>query len=201
MAGLVIGALFLLAAYGADRLEPVLLNTFGVGGLLGMVAYVFISIVATVLLPVSMMPLIPLAVELWGFALTAVLSIVGWTLGSLFAFLIARHFGQPLFAKLVDLPRAARIARAALGKNQFAAIVVLHVILPVDILSYALGLFTDVRISTYAGATLVGITPFAFYFAYAATKPAWFQILALGLTGILVIGALIRIEREALQEG
>jgi len=50
--------------------------------------------------------------------------------------------------------------------------------IPVDILSYAVGLFTDIHAITYFWATLVGIVPFAFIFSYAGMFPWYLQISA-----------------------
>ncbi|TAK83545.1 MAG: hypothetical protein EPO20_18040 [Betaproteobacteria bacterium] len=40
-------------------------------------------------------------------------------------------------------------------------------ILPVDIVSFALGLLKELRFSTYAIGSLIGILPFAFVWSYA----------------------------------
>jgi uncharacterized membrane protein YdjX (TVP38/TMEM64 family) len=49
----------------------------------------------------------------------------------------------------------------------FGGIVVLRMILPVDIVSFALGLFRHLQFRTYAVASLVGIVPFAFVWSFA----------------------------------
>jgi len=52
---------------------------------------------------------------------------------------------------------------------------------PVDVLSYVLGLFSRMKSAPYFFATLIGVAPFAFVFAYAGTLPFLYQMEALGL--------------------
>jgi len=46
-------------------------------------------------------------------------------------------------------------------------------VLPVDVLSYAIGLMTKVPFKIYAGASFVGIIPMAFLLSYAVASPIW----------------------------
>ena len=50
---------------------------------------------------------------------------------------------------------------------EFMSVVLLRMVLPVDVLSYALGFFSDISLWRYTTATIIGIAPFAFIFAYA----------------------------------
>ena len=72
-------------------------------GFLGMVIYVLIGILATVLAPFSAIPLIPIVVALWGPFLTAILSLGAWTIGAVIAFVIARRFGKPIVSKFINI--------------------------------------------------------------------------------------------------
>ena len=64
----------------------------------------------------------------------------------------------------------------------FLAVVFLRIALPVDLLSYALGLFGVMQFWPYIAATIIGITPFAFVFSYIADIDIMFQV------GAFVIG-------------
>lgn len=57
---------------------------------------------------------------------------------------------------------------------------------PVDILSYAIGLFASVSLRSYILATFMGITPFAFVFPYAARASLWLQILG-GILALIAV--------------
>lgn len=146
-------------------------------GIVGMAVYVLVGIVATVIAPISTVSLIPIAVVLWGPFVVAVLSIVAWTIGSGIAFVIARRFGKPLIARFVDLRTIEKYEHAVGGTYVFWDIVFLRMVVPVDILSYAIGLFTSVKMGRYLAATIIGIMPFAFILSFATEATLGFQIM------------------------
>lgn len=136
---------------------------------IGALVYVLASAASVVLLPLSSLPLVPLAARLWGVWLAGALSAAGWWLGALLAFWIAR-LARPSLERFVSLSALDRLERSIPADVGFAAIVVLRIILPVDVTSFALGLLRDLRFSIYATASLVGIVPFAFAWSYAGSR-------------------------------
>jgi uncharacterized membrane protein YdjX (TVP38/TMEM64 family) len=146
--------------------------------------------------PVSFLPLIPLVVTLWGSFVAAVLSIVGWTIGAIIAFFLARRFGRPLISKIVNLDRIDEIGSAIPEKQLFLTVVFFRIIFPVDILSYALGLFTKMKPKPYVLASLIGISPFAFILSYGVTLPISYQI----TIAAIVLAATILLYKRARQQ-
>jgi uncharacterized membrane protein YdjX (TVP38/TMEM64 family) len=67
---------------------------------------------------------------------------------------------------------------------------------PVDVLSYAIGLFTTVSWRVYTAATLIGIMPFAFIFSYTSAAPLYFRIGVLALAGFAVLLGYRRVRRK-----
>lgn len=59
-------------------------------------------------------------------------------------------------------------------------------IVPVDVLSYALGAFSTIRIKAFILTTLVGITPLTFIFAHTSLAPLRVQLYILASVLILV---------------
>lgn len=162
-------------------------------GYISMLIFIFILIVSTVIAPVNAVPLLPVASFMWGWFTTGILSIIGWTIGAMIAFGLSRNFGVPLVKKFVPLKDIGKYEKLIPEKNLFWSIVFLRMSIPVDILSYILGLFSHIRYSTYFFATLVGITPLAFVLAYAGTLPVKYQIIAfLAAIIALLIGLKIR---------
>ena len=151
-----------------------------------MAAYVVIAIIATVAAPVSAAPLIPIAANAWGFAVTAMLSILGWTAGALIAFAIGRRYGLPLARKFFSINKLEKIHKHIPQERLFWSVVLLRVIVPVDLLSYALGIFGVLDWKKYTLATIIGISPFAFIFAYLGTLPVSYQLFSIP-AGILLI--------------
>lgn len=145
-------------------------------GYLGMLIYILLGIISTVIAPVSTLALIPIATALWGGLVTALLNIIAWTLGAIIAFLISRRYGKPLVEKYSNVEKINKYEKVLGTKYIFWNLVALRMMLPVDILSYAIGLFTSVKLTTYASATFIGVIPFAFILAYTPTLSPAFQI-------------------------
>lgn len=170
--GLFIGASFLAQRYG-----HLLQEMASFKGSAGILFYVLITIVAVVVAPISTFPLLPLAVSMWGSFSAALFSIIGWSIGAAIAFGLARRFGKPFIAKIVSLEKIQRIEKLIPEGNIFASILLLRMAVPVDVLSYGLGLFSSVPFKLYIVATIIGISPFAFIFSYAVLFPIWLNVL------------------------
>ena len=155
-------------------------------GYWGMFVYVSLATISTVVAPINTLPLIPVATALWGGFISALLSITAWTLGAIIAFIIARRLGKPFIEKHYDLEKISRYEKLLGDKYVFWNIVALRIMIPVDILSYTIGLFTSIKLSTYSLATLIGVSPFAFLLAYSATFPLPLQI-GVGVLVLLTI--------------
>lgn len=178
---LVIVILFLFSSYLVRENIEVVENLIG-EGFIGILIYILITIIAIVIAPISMVPLIPIASNIWGWFLAAIFNIFGWTIGSFIVFFISRKYGVPLIKKFVSLEKINKLESKVPKENLFFSIVILRMVIPVDILSYALGLFSKIDFKTYALATILGITPFAFVFSYLGTVPFYYQ-----LAGIIII--------------
>jgi uncharacterized membrane protein YdjX (TVP38/TMEM64 family) len=134
--------------------------------LLSYLAYVLLLITAVVFMPLTAMPVIAIAAGLMDPFIIAILSIVGWTVGAAIAFLIARYFGRVVIEDYVDVSKIDVYLDKIPKGSQFWFIVVLRITLPVDIVSYALGLTKSLNFYSYIGATAVGVSWFSFAFAY-----------------------------------
>lgn len=171
----VVAALFLASSYFSGRYADAVRTWMERRNGAGVGAYLLTEVVATVVAPISALPALPLAVALWGSFWAAIISYVGWLIGSVVAFLLARRFGRPLVTRLFDIDKVDRVEKLVGERNLFMSIVFLRVVLPADLLSYALGLFTGIGFVPYFWATALGLLPFAFIFSYAAALPFGFQ--------------------------
>jgi uncharacterized membrane protein YdjX (TVP38/TMEM64 family) len=139
---------------------------FGQHPVLGAGIYLVLVVASVVLLPFSSLPLLPLATRSYGVVLTALLSAAGWWAGCLIAFQIAR-LGRRYLERITSMEAIDRLEEKVPEDVGFGGIVVLRIILPVDVVSFALGLLKRLRFRTYAAASFVGILPFAFIWSYA----------------------------------
>lgn len=146
-------------------------------GAKGMMLYVLFVILEVVVAPVSVVPLIPVATAIWGWLVSALLFLIGWTLGSLIAFQIARRHGVPLLKREDTFKKIRKIENIIPERNIFWGIVLLRFTIPLDLLSYAIGIFSGVNWKVYTLATLVGFAPLTFALAYLGTFSTMYQII------------------------
>ncbi|MBU4536710.1 VTT domain-containing protein [Patescibacteria group bacterium] len=133
---------------------------------LGGLVFVFLMILSTVIPPITIFPLIPVLGMILGPFIVMVYSVVGWTIGSIISFVIARYLGRPFIAKYISLEKIDKWENRIPEKNEFLYLVFLRIISPVDILSYAVGLFCRISLWKYSIASFIGVIPFSFIFAY-----------------------------------
>src|SRR3989344_3373103 len=163
-------ALFVLVSYytkqNIDFLKELIGNDFR-----GILIYILITIFAIVFAPVSMMPLIPVASNIYGVFYAAIINIVGWTIGSFIVFFICKKYGISIIKKFVSHEKIYKWEKRIPKKNVFVTLILLRMSVPVDILSYALSLLTKIDFKIYALTTIIGIIPFSFVFSYLGTIP------------------------------
>lgn len=183
---LVVG-LFVLVSYLTQRNVEMVRDIISGGGELSILIYILITIIAIVAAPLTSIPLIPLVVQVWGIFLTGVFSVIGWTIGSLGAFWVARKFGVSIVAKIESLKRIRSIANGVPEKKMFWYLIFLRMTIPVDILSYALGLFTDISWKMFFITTFVGVIPLTFLFSYVGSLPvgAQWPFIVLGVAAVI----------------
>lgn len=162
---------------------------------LGAVIYFAFVAASVIALPFSSLPLLPVAARSYGVFLTGLLSAAGWWAGCLVAFWIARR-GRGFVERFASLDAIDRIEEKMPRDVTFGAIVVLRMILPVDLVSFALGLTRRLTFVTYATASLIGILPFAFVWSYAGGKLGAGQYLVFALV-VFGVAALVFVARRA----
>ena len=155
----------------------------------GMFYYFIISVVSILIAPISATPLLPVAANLWGWLKAAIISVVGWTIGAWLAFIIGRKYGIEIVKRFVSMEKIHKAEAKIPRDHLFWSVVIFRIILPTDILSYALGIFTKMKTSRYILATILGLIPFTFALAYLGTIPILYQVIVF-VVGIIIIGIL-----------
>jgi len=161
----------------------------------GVFLYIGLNIVDAVVAPGATLPLIPVAARAWGRVPAALVTIAGWTAGSLVAFLIARRWGYPIVRKIISIERVKRLKRY-IPQNLFWSVVVLRAVMPMDALSYVLGLFTDMSWSSYIAATALGVAPSAFILATLGKLPHGYEYITIGIGTAVLLGLMFAMRRK-----
>lgn len=189
-----IAAIFILITFivqnNVELIQGLIQNDF-----LGILVYISVLIVSAVVAPIDVLFLMPIATALWGWIPAALISLFGWTLGSAVVFALSRKYGVNLIKRLVPLKKIYEYEKLMPKRNVFFSIVFLRIAVPVDIVSYAIGLFTRVNFSTFFFATLLGFTPLAFALAYLGSLPANFQLISFILFAFIVVLGILYIKR------
>ena len=166
-------ALFALGVFIAREFEPEVRAAVAHYGMLGMLIFVGTSVVAVLLPLLTNLPLVPLAVLAWGPWWTAALLLGGWALGSVASFALGRYSRDGVMRRFPSVRRHAGIDRLIDPQRRLLSLVMLRLTFPVDVLSYALGLFSPrTTLAETALSTLLGAAPFAVLFALFPTLPA-----------------------------
>jgi uncharacterized membrane protein YdjX (TVP38/TMEM64 family) len=156
----------ILSLSGYVQVPEVFYTYLSTNTVIGALTVTVLMFIATVLAPIALLPMIPMIAPILGPFVTALACWLGWTAGSIVAFWIARHGGKPLLNRFVSIERIEAYQARIPEHSHFMLIFALRLVIPVDILSYALGLFSPVSMRTYTLASALGILWFSFAFSY-----------------------------------
>jgi uncharacterized membrane protein YdjX (TVP38/TMEM64 family) len=162
----------------------------------GAIVYISLNVVDAVIAPGATLPLIPIAAHAWGRIAAAIVTTAGWTTGSLVAFYIARRWGTPIVKKLTSMERVKRLRRYV-PRHPFWSVVLLRLVMPMDVISYVLGLFAEMTWPKYVLATALGLTPSAFMLTYIGKTPRAYEIIMFGVGGAALAWVLYSTRRGA----
>jgi hypothetical protein len=101
--------------------------------------------------------------------------------------------------KLTSMDRVKRLRRYV-PKNPFWSVVLLRLVVPMDVVSYVVGLFTEMTWSSYALATALGLTPSAFLLTSIGKMPRAYDVIMFGIGGA-VVGWIIYSTRRGARTG
>jgi uncharacterized membrane protein YdjX (TVP38/TMEM64 family) len=154
----------------------------------GIFFFVLIEIIAIVFAPLTSVPLTPIASRTYGTLITFILIYIGTVIGSILAFFIAKRFGKKIVQKFISLEKAHEITGSLSEKNIFITLILLRILIPADILSYSLGIFTKIKNRLFITTTLWGTIPGAIFFAYLGTLTIFQQFIGwtIGIVGLMI---------------
>jgi len=178
--------LFIFSAILSNVYKEQLQGIVGEHHLVGGFIYIVLVVISAVIAPINALPLLPVVSVLWGPVNAALLSIVGWTLGSIVIYWLLKKYGRPFVGRFVNLKEYEEKQLHIPEKNKFWILVGLRMIIPVDVLSYILGIFVPMSWKLYISTTIIGITPFAFILAYSSILPIMYQVIA-GIIGVIIL--------------
>jgi uncharacterized membrane protein YdjX (TVP38/TMEM64 family) len=184
-AGMAVVVLFALGMLAARHWGDAMAAVAPAHERLAMVLFVLTSVVAVLLPMLSNLPLVPFAALAWGPWWTAGLLLGGWIVGATLSFVLGRRIGDIILRRFPSVRRHADIDRLIHPRHRLLSLVMLRMTFPVDVLSYALGLFSrTTRAWDVALSTALGGAPFAVGFAFVPVMPP-------GTQAIVIIGSVL----------
>ncbi|MFW0871106.1 MAG: MYG1 family protein [Patescibacteria group bacterium] len=128
--------------------------------------YALATIAAIVFAPLSIAVIVPFMAEIMGALPIFITTWISWLIGSVIAYAIARRWGKPLVGRLFSLKRIEKLEERMPKNMDFWVLVLLRIVVPADVLSYAVGLVSKISFPKYFFATALGIIPFTFIFSF-----------------------------------
>ena len=169
-AGLGVLLLFAAGLWVARQYAEPLGATLAEHSAMGIAVFLVSSAVAVLLPMLTNLPLLPLAVLAWGPGWSALILLTGWVLGAGLSFVLGRHAQGAILRRFPSVQRHAEIDRLIHPRHRLLSLIMLRMTFPVDVLSYALGMFSRrTTLLENLASTAVGGAPFAILFALFPT--------------------------------
>lgn len=181
----VVAILFVTISQLSLRFAPELRELFaGDSTAVGIVTFVVIGLILSLLPAVSTLPLVPIATTLWGWQTASLVTMALWTLGSQIQFTIARRVGERRMKWFFHADQAKTI-RALVSTNAWSRAVLLRIVLDGELVSYAYGFFSHLSGFAFFTSTLVGVIVPAIFYCYIGAMPLWVQLVAMATGGLI----------------
>ena len=114
--------------------------------------------------------------------MAAMLSWLGWMTAAAIIIFVTRRLGFGFIRRIGLLGRVREFGRALPQKDLCWGALCLGIVgAPIDVVSYAIGLFTAISPWAYLAAIAIGLLPFAFFIAFTATLPLINQAYIMGM--------------------
>lgn len=143
---------------------------------IAMMLYVLVGIASVVVPFTSLIPVVPVAVALWGWPLTSALTLVSWMIGGQVLFELSRALGKPAIEKLVGTEQLESIGKVLQGEKLLRSIL-LRIVIQSDMVSIAFALFTRMGRGEFLLVTALGAAPWAVTYSLFGVLPLLYQIL------------------------
>lgn len=167
----------------------------------GLLIFIGLSALSAMLSPFSVVPFIPAAILVWGPVSTMGIILLGWVLGGMVSFALARYLGRPILRKFMSFEVIDRYLKQLPEKLEFELIMVFRLALPSEIPGYTIGL-TQFPFQKYLLATILSEIPFAVISVYASEaflEKQYIPLVMWIIVATLIIGIMFNVLRKLLK--
>jgi uncharacterized membrane protein YdjX (TVP38/TMEM64 family) len=126
---------------------------------LAIILFIFISSLAALISPFTNIPLVPVAVVVWGPFYTTVILLIGWVIGDIIAYFIGKYLGYPVILYLGSKEKFNELEKVIKEHTNFYTALLLRLTLPAE-LGYIFGIIRY-PFNLYLIITFLAELPFA----------------------------------------
>lgn len=133
---------------------------------IGIFAFIGLSALSAMLSPFSSIPLVPVAIVLWGSAWATAFLIAGWIIGHIMTYYVGYFVGHPVAEKFIPFDKIANYSHKFSKQSEFLLVLLFRLAMPAEVPGYVLGMarYSFVK---YFFATFIAEFPFAVLMVYA----------------------------------
>lgn len=133
---------------------------------LAIILFILIAATAALISPFTNVPLIPIAVVIWGTLGTTILLLFGWLVGDILAYLIGRYLGYPAIRYIISEEKFDNLIKVIKTHTNFLKAFLFRLALPAE-LGYMFGIIRY-NFGKYLLITFLAELPFAIVSTYAS---------------------------------
>lgn len=134
---------------------------------LGIFVFMALAGVSAMLSPFSSVPLIPVAIMLWGNVWTTAFLVAGWLGGHVITYTIGYYAGYPIAKKLIARETVEQYSNRFSKRSEFLLVLLFRLASPAEVPGYVLGA-VRYGFAKYFLATFIAEFPFAVLTVYAS---------------------------------
>lgn len=155
---------------------------------LGVFLFIGLAAVSALASPFSSVPLVPVAILMWGSVLSIVFLVVGWLLGHIASYLIGYYASYSVVKSLIPFDKLNDYLKRFSPKSEFLLVLLFRMSMPAELPGYVLGI-VRYNFWKYFIATFIAEFPFAILTVYGGD--AFMRKDAIVLIGVVIIGVAI----------
>lgn len=134
--------------------------------ILSVLVFILLGILSTMISSFSSIPLVPIAIIVWGNALTAVYLCTGWLIGDVLSYYVGFYAGHPIARWLLPYEKISFYLKKIPPDAEFKFILLFILSMPSEIPGYTIGALRY-RFSKYFVATTLNEIFYSAFVAYA----------------------------------
>ncbi len=176
---LFVGVFLLISAHYTYLYKDVISNLIKDYYTIGIFVYVFAMIFLVLFIPVSTIPIVPVATGVFGVLEGALLTSVGWIVGGIIAFHFSKKHKKAVIRFFPALGKLGNVLDNNVVHISFLRLAVLKMALPVGVGSYIFGLSRSLSVKRFIYVSTIEALVVLFMIASATALPPLYQQIAL----------------------